>query len=876
MSGNDVGSPVVHPISPSYNASRAEVQGRGGMNTRTPLKNHDPVNSRKGEIQGLMRARADKEMPSTDQHGMMTSDKNINSYSGPDPDYGRPSQADPEDADFNEQDNKILSEASDGSGDNDKSFSPEDAEPESQDNDAVQAANSGNLAGLLFQEWTRNYRARSVLDQRLLSCLRARRAEYSPEDAARYSNGGSSPPYLPIAAVKMRAAESAITELVMPVDDRPWGLETAPIPELSDELVQKVIYNSIQQAQNAMVQFAQAGNGSMSPEQFEATLKTVLDKLYLDTMKEENKEARLRADRMENVLETRLREGNYYEAMKQFIINLTTFPTAVLKGPVVRFKQKIVWGKDPSKPKVVNEPVLWWEAPSPFDCYPAPQSESAQFGSFFCRLRMTKPQMQNLIGLPGYDEQAIRFLLAQENIGILTGTIATDNVRRSIEGETGEVYKPDYFVDALHFNGAVQGKVLIMHGMSSEIDDPEKFYEISAILVDNTIIFCEINDDPLGHRPYWSTSFDEVPGSFWGNSVYELMADCQGMMNASCRALNANMGLASGPIMGVDISKLASGEDPKTIAPLSVIQLDGSRSGDPDLTKALVFFQAEDRITSHMQIINLFYEMSDDMTNIPRYMYGNQNQQGGAATSSGMSMLMGQSAKGIRNIVYNIDNKVIAKTLEAAYVWEMIYGTDEMTKGDCRVIARGSMEVMAREHLLSQAIQLLQLTSTPTYLNILGMKGQRALLEEIIDLLGFDKYDILPSEDELLQMIQQQASQPPQPSPNETLKAQTEIQRENIKAQTSLKRENMKIKAQQSNMLMKARLEIEKMGSHERQTGARLGATMFKNHADAMGKIAEQAAQTQQHDPLQNAQTTDPSADDQSAQSLDQNQGVQS
>lgn len=633
------------------------------------------------------------------------------------------------------------------------------------------------IVGYIRSQWNRSYRAKQDVERRLLACLRARRAQYAPPDYQMYTRNGVGPPYLPLAAVKMRAAEAAITELLLPDGDRPWGLDPSPIPELPPQIqisVQNQAYAQAQQILQQSIQQAQQGQGQPMDKQDYFLLElSLLEKANDDALELLRKEATERANRMEDEIEQRMREGDYYAAARQFVSHFVTYPAAILKGPFLRMKRRMVWKW--SKPEVVYEPTLCWSVVNPFDAFPAQQASSTQNGDFIERMRFERADLFEMIGLPGYDEQAIRRVLALHLNGNLQSWLWAEIERRQIEADSTEVWKPAHLIDALHYWGRLSGQDLIAHGVSDGIDDPQAYYDVDCILIDNEIIRCEINQDPLRRRPYWSTSYDPVPGAFWGNSIYELMADCQDMANAAFRALNANMGLASGPIMGIDISKLAAGEDPKAIAPLSVVQLDLARSSTADAEKALIFWQADSRAVELTGLIQQFKQEADDLTGIPRYMYGNEKLEGGASTASGLSMLMGTAAKGLRRAVANIDLHVISPTIQLVYEHEMLYGKNPMAKGDCVVSARGSAAVLIKEHLQNARTQFLALVSGNDRLyQIIGQEGLRAVLEEVSTILDMPKRDVVPSAEQLQKKTELMAQTPPQPSPDAKIKAQTE------------------------------------------------------------------------------------------------------
>jgi|SRR5882757_364928 len=675
----------------------------------------------------------------------------------------------------------------------DGGLKPSDTAPKE---DGISPVSYTPLVSFFRQKWVHNYRAKELIDYRLLANLRARRAKYSPEDNTLYSRNGQSPPYLPLASVKMRAAEAAINELLLPNGDRPWGLDPSPLPELPPEVAEPINAKAYKMAQQRMQQATQQGQ-PMTMEDYVGLEVALSERMNDEKLEALRKEARERAARMEDEIEQSMIVGSYYEAARKFTSEFTTFPTAILKGPFSKMTRQLKWqGK---KPVVTHSAVCAWDTVSPFDAYPAPQAKSAQDGCFIERMRFTRSDLYDMIGVPGYIESAIRRILQFNMSGNLQSWLWSDIQRREIESYTTDIWKPDYLIDALHCWDAVSGRDLQAQGMDIGDGDPLAYYEVDAILIDNEIIRCEINDDPLGRRPYWGSSYDPIPGAFWGNSIYDLMEDCQALGNAAVRALNANMGLASGPIMGVDVSKLADGEDPKAIAPLETIQLDTSRSPTQDATKAIVFWQADSRATELMSVLERFKQEADDLTGIPRYAYGgSQDLKGAAATSSGLSMLMGTASKGLQRAVSNIDLHVIRPTITLAYEWQMLYGTNRLAKGDCTVSARGAAAVLIKEHLQQVRIQFLGMTANPTDMQIIGMKGRRAVLAEVVKALDMPVDDIIPTEEQLNQQMEAMQQQPPKPSGDTLVDAQvktSEIQskerQSNTRAAVSLAKEAM-------------------------------------------------------------------------------------
>lgn len=673
-----------------------------------------------------------------------------------------------------------------------------DTSASGDEDDKLPLGAASPLASIVMSAWQENYRARAAsIDNRLLACLQARRAQYAPDELALFSQNGAPAPYMPISALKMRTAEAAIGELLLPPGEQAWGFHPSTDPSLPEHVLSQIATAAAHAAQLAM----QQPGAATDPASFQQTLDKLREQLQSSSLAKLKERATEAAHALENAVGVHLATGNYKCALRAFVNHLCTFPTAILKGPYVRPVYRARWDGD----KVVREkvPTLWWDAVSPFDVYPAPQSASVSDGAFIERVRMTKEEFSALQDADGYDRKAIRNLIALGDQGNLGTWLSTEMERRSIEGETGYTIRPEFAVDGLHYWGSVQGTVLRQHGV--KVPDPFRYYEVDALLVSNSIVRVKVHPDGV-ERPYYIASFDPVPGAFWGNSIYELMADAQGMVNASVRALNINLGLGAGPIVGFDISKFAVGENPKTLAPLTCFQLDMSRASNQDASNAIVFYQADDRLPSLSAIIERFYQMADDLTGIPRYLYSQPDGAGAVGTASGLSMLMGSALKGLRKVVYSIDQNVVRPTLKAAALWEMEHGGNVRAMGDIDVVPRGSMEIIARESLLQGSVNFLQMTSNPTDMSLLGMKRRAKLLAQVAHLMDIDLPDFPPSDQEMQNAARAAQSSAQKPSPD-------------VEMQTQAKLHVAQLAAEE-----RWREALIKTQSHERQQGAKLMA----------------------------------------------------
>jgi len=189
---------------------------------------------------------------------------------------------------------------------------------------------------------------------------------------------------------------------------------------------------------------------------------------------------------------------------------------------------------------------------------------------------------------------------------------------------------PDGLIDALQFWGSVQGKLLIDWGIDpEEIEDPDLDYQVEAWLIGSWVIKAVINPDPLGRKPYFKTSYEEIPGAWMGNGVMDLVRDCQNVCNAAARALVSNMGIASGPQVYVNVDRLPDGEKITQMYPWKIWQVRSDPMGST--APPVDFFQPASLAAELMGIYEKFSVLADEYSGVPRYMTGDSPTGGAGA-----------------------------------------------------------------------------------------------------------------------------------------------------------------------------------------------------------------------------------------------------
>ena len=311
-------------------------------------------------------------------------------------------------------------------------------------------------------------------------------------------------------------------------------------------------------------------------------------------------------------------------------------------------------------------------------------------------------------------------------------------------------------------------------------------YPIEGWVVGHWVIKAVINPDPLGRKPYYNASYEEVPGAVWGNSVADLCRDTQDICNAAARSLVNNMSISSGPQVVYNIDRLPQGENITQLYPWKVWQV----TSDPMAGSAapMQFYQPNSLAAELMSVYEKFATLADEYTGIPRYMTGDSPAGGAGRTASGMSMLMTNAGKSIKQVIANIDNTVIKPAIDRLYFYNMRYGKDPDLKGDVNVRAKGAASLVIKEQAQVRQNQFLQIAlSSPIAQQVIGMEGIAELLRQSAKTLDLNPDHIVPPMEVLKQrqaqqqqmmmqqMMMQQAGQtqpggtPPQQNPGAQL-----------------------------------------------------------------------------------------------------------
>jgi hypothetical protein len=494
--------------------------------------------------------------------------------------------------------------------------------PDSVENTELQ----DSLARFVKDQFTRaqDHRRAIGIDARLVRNLYALKCEYTPEERALLQPGTDV--YVGLCALKARAGQSWLRDIILNNIDKPWTLASTPIPDLPDSAMEQVL--------DLLVSELQSLTTLDDIKERAKELKTVA----LDQAKEISEKA---VAKMEVLITDQLEDNDFHSTFSSCIEDITVYPSMFVRGPFNRSKKVASWNGN--KFGAITKTIPDCRVINPFDAFPSPTSTTARNGEFFIeRTKLQPSSLYDSINVKGFDEVNIRRALSAYADGYSLDLVHDAERERLEETDQGTT-KKSTTIDTLVYNGLVPGKFLIEHNVL--VKDPQKHYEAEIWLAGEYVIKATLNPDITDARPIFSTSYIKVNRSVWGQSVIDLVYDTQRICNASVRSLVRNMAFSSGPIGEAQADRLADGSDPRELEPYKIFLV------TPDITgnSGPVFhFEHIDSVANELiAVFERFLKVADDLSGIPAYVLGNPQVAGAGRTMGGLSMLMGNAAKGI-------------------------------------------------------------------------------------------------------------------------------------------------------------------------------------------------------------------------------------
>lgn len=669
-------------------------------------------------------------------------------------------------------------------------MNPDDLTPEQAEELALaQEEREGRLQSLgstLSVKLKKYISAREPIERRMIEDLRQYHGRYDRETEARMNDPEykRSKVFANITRSKTNAAESRISDMLFPADDRNWGIQPTPNPEIS---------NLAKQAKPPV-------DGEPIPD--EAHEANVADSLM--------KTAKDRSKAMEREIEDQLVEARYNIEARRCIHQASVLGTGVLKGPINVVRSNRRWGKvvDPATGEAVRvlevtedkKPSAEWV--DIWNFYPDLSAQRVEeCEAIFERKFVSKKQLREMAKRPGFLVDKVREVLEAEPREFSTSSEHIDRLRE-IAGVTGIVDDTRY--ELWEYHGPIDVEDLEACGCEVD-DDAMKNHEGVVLFIGEFVIFADLNPMETEDRPYSVWCWEEDETCLFGYGVPYLMRTPQRILNAAWRMLMDNSGNSVGPQVVAKVGKVQPANGSWQLESMKMWF-----ATDPNLPVNDCFATFD--INSHQaelaNIINMAEAFADKETNLPMIAQGEQGTAPDTAT--GMSMLMNAANTVLRRMVKAFDDNVTKPMISRFYDWNMQFSEKEDIKGDFSVDARGTTALMVKELQTQQLMQFGQFYGHPAFAPILAAKAP-AYMRKIAESMRLSSDEVVPTDEEIGQM-QKQASEQPQPKDPRVETAEIRANAEMTRAKFESEADKVEIQARQEMLRQDQQLKIAELG----------------------------------------------------------------
>jgi hypothetical protein len=581
---------------------------------------------------------------------------------------------------------------------------------------------------------------------------------------------------------KTNAAEARLADILLPTDDRNWGIQPTPHPQLMG------------MSKDNKAAMDQQGQPIMGEDGQPARVRDVV-KAVLEL-------ANKKAKAMETEIEDQLVECSYNGELRKVIHDTAVLGTGVIKGPIVTNRTRKAWqpitdstGETVHQIEIVQEIGPASFRIDPRNVWPDPGcGETIHNGKgIYEREQVTAKQIRDLAKQPGFLKPQLRKVLEEGPKQSATLRELTDEDQRDMTRLTYEKWT---------YWGEVDHDDLESAGVSVGEKDELRSTSACVVMINDTVVKAFLNPLENGDIPYDFYVWEKVAGTVWGYGIPYLMRSQQKVLNAAWRQMMDNAGVSSGPQIVIKPGAIQPADKQWQ---LSARKIWYATDDIDDVRKAFSTFEFNSHQVELAGIIKMATELADAETGVPTIMQGEK----GAApdTVGGMQMLMNSANVVLRRLVKQFDDMITKPHIRRYYDYNMMYNEDEEIKGDFSIDARGSSALVVRDIQNQSFLNLLAAGANPVY----GMYlDTQKLFEKALQAQHIDPAEVFKSEEEIEQIKEAQkqaAAQGPAPDPAMAV-AQMRAEAEMQKAQAQNQGDLQELQVRQAMAAQEADLRI--------------------------------------------------------------------
>jgi hypothetical protein len=574
-----------------------------------------------------------------------------------------------------------------------------------------------NLVNFVMDRYRKAEDTRRQDEDRWLQAYRNYRGLYGPD--VQFTEAEKSRVFIKVTKTKTLAAYGQIIDVLFANNTFPLTVEPTKLPEGVEETVhfdpQK---NELDQRMGEPVSpYGFAGDGNELPPG--ATLSSLTQK-GLGPLENKLDEveglvsgagtspsainfspAMVAAKKMQKKIHDQLEESHASKQLRSSSFEMALFGTGIMKGPFAIDKEYPNWDETGEYNPVVKT-VPSTSHVSVWNFYPDPDASNMDEAQFVIeRHKMSRSQLRALAKRPFFRSNVI-----DEVIDMGEGY-----VKKYWEDDLKD-YTVDYDIErfeVLEYWGNIDVAIL----QDTDVKIPDELANLDEVQANiwycnGRILRAVLNPFKPANIPYYAVPYELNPYSFFGVGIAENMDDTQTLMNGFMRMAVDNAVLSGNLLIEIDETNLVPGQD-LSVYPGKVFR---RQSGAPG--QAIFGTKFPNVSAENMQLFDKARVLADESTGFPSFAHGQTGVAGVGRTASGISMLMNAAAGGIKTVIKNVDDYLLAPLGKAMFSFNMQFDYDASIKGDLEVKARGTESLMANEVRSQRLMQFLQIASNPS------------------------------------------------------------------------------------------------------------------------------------------------------------------
>ena len=411
--------------------------------------------------------------------------------------------------------------------------------------------------------------------------------------------------------------------------------------------------------------------------------------------------AMIAAKKMEKKIMDQLEEAHASKQLRSTAFEMALFGTGIMKGPFAVDKEYPNWDEEGEyNPTIKTIPST--SHVSVWNFYPDPDASNMDEAQYVVeRHKMSRAQLRALKKRPFFRGNVIDDVI----------DMGEGYVKKYWEDDLRD-YQTDHDIErfeVLEYWGTVDREVL----EQANIDIGDDFSDADEVQANiwhcnGRILRAVMNPFKPARIPYYAVPYELNPYSFFGVGIAENMDDTQTLMNGFMRMAVDNAVLSGNLLIEIDETNLVPGQD-LSVYPGKVFRRQGGAPG-----QAIFGTKFPNVSNENMQLFDKARVLADESTGFPSFAHGQTGVAGVGRTASGISMLMNAAAGGIKTVIKNVDDYLLAPLGKSMFSFNMQFDFDPEIKGDLEVKARGTESLMANEVRSQRLMQFMQVASNPT------------------------------------------------------------------------------------------------------------------------------------------------------------------